>query len=418
MESSRLLKLSETTLGGSGVALHYANLIFIMEKMIKQPQLVGLNARNDLCSMLPATVRSSLSSRLKGVGFMANALHYAAELTSKGVPIDSQSESGTPLIWDAGHDILDHNVDPNAETKDNVTPLLSAVAAGSMACLELLVKTGAKANVFAGGATQLLISLPKQRGKAQKQKQEDKTHSIFPSTLTHKSYLLLKRSLCWLRLGQVEHALSDAKVCRELKPDWPKECFREGLVCYLRYRSDSRKHSNIVYANRRFYCLDDKGYCLDDKGRLYYFEPSSREWSFSYTYSPPCPYISARYERKKKRVFLAVRKGVFFTIYTCGGEKPMVYKLDESSDWEEINSTTLDGLTIFTSLYSYEMRVNLPWMRHSVYFPKVRLSNKCCVSYSFDEERYFPRKQWQEQEDLCPVENLWIRPPKKAIEYM
>ncbi|CAN7000779.1 unnamed protein product [Brassica oleracea var. botrytis] len=230
MESSRLLKLSETTLGGSGVALHYANLIVIMEKMIKQPQLVGLNARDDLCSMLPATVRSSLSSRLKGVGFRANALHYAAVTC---VPVDSQSESGTPLIWDAGHDILDHNVDPNAETKDNVTPLLSAVAAGSMACLELLVKTGAKANVFAGGATQLLISLPKQRGKAQKQKQEDKTHSIFPSTLTHKSYLLLKRSLCWLRLGQVEHALSDAKVCRERKPDWPKECFREGAALRL-----------------------------------------------------------------------------------------------------------------------------------------------------------------------------------------
>ncbi|KAF2543978.1 hypothetical protein F2Q68_00029393 [Brassica cretica] len=49
-----------------------------MEKMIKQPQLVGLNAKDDLCSMLPATVRSSLSSRLKGVGFRANALHYAA----------------------------------------------------------------------------------------------------------------------------------------------------------------------------------------------------------------------------------------------------------------------------------------------------------------------------------------------------
>ncbi|KAL0813361.1 hypothetical protein Bca101_069804 [Brassica carinata] len=46
---------------------------------------------------------------------------------------------------------------PNAETEDNVTPLLSAVAAGSMACLELLVKAGAKANVFAGGATQLLM---------------------------------------------------------------------------------------------------------------------------------------------------------------------------------------------------------------------------------------------------------------------
>ncbi|KAF2586432.1 hypothetical protein F2Q70_00034524 [Brassica cretica] len=137
MESLRLLKLSETTLGGSGVALHYANLIVVMEKMIKQPQLVGLNAKDDLCSMLPATVRSSLSSRLKGVGFRANALHYAAVT---GVPVDCQSESGTPLIWDAGYDLLDHNVDPNAETEDNVTPLLSAVAAGSMACLELLVK--------------------------------------------------------------------------------------------------------------------------------------------------------------------------------------------------------------------------------------------------------------------------------------
>ncbi|KAG2249402.1 hypothetical protein Bca52824_089030 [Brassica carinata] len=154
MESSGLLKLSETTLGGSGVALHYANLIVVMKKMIKQPQLVGLNARDDLCSMLPATVRSSLSSRLKGVGFRANALHYAAVT---GVPVDSQSESCTPLIWDAGHDLLDHNVDPNAVTEDNVTPLLSAVAAGSMACLELLVKAGAKANVFAGGATQLLM---------------------------------------------------------------------------------------------------------------------------------------------------------------------------------------------------------------------------------------------------------------------
>lgn len=210
-----------------------------------------------------------------------------------------------------------------------------------------------------------------------------------------------------LAFKNVEYGTVTTSTCHPEATEW----VTEGLVCYLRYRSDSRKHSNIVYANRRFYCLDDKG-------RLYYFEPSSREWSFSYTYSPPCPYISSRYERKKKRVFLAVRKGVFFTIYTCGGEKPMVYKLDESSDWEEINSTTLDGLTIFTSLYSYEMRVNLPWMRHSVYFPKVRLSNKCCVSYSFNEERYFPRKQWQEQEDLCPVENLWIRPPKKAIEYM
>ncbi|KAF8114903.1 hypothetical protein N665_0032s0034 [Sinapis alba] len=78
-ESSRLLKPPETTLGGSGVALHYANLIVVMEKMIKQPQLVGLDARDDLYSMLPASVRSSLRSRLKGVGFMATDGGLAAE---------------------------------------------------------------------------------------------------------------------------------------------------------------------------------------------------------------------------------------------------------------------------------------------------------------------------------------------------
>ncbi|KAF8101640.1 hypothetical protein N665_0202s0003 [Sinapis alba] len=90
------------------------------------------------------------------------------------------------------------------------------------------------------------------------------------------------------------------------------------------------------------------------------------------------------YGHKKKRIFLALRKGEFFTIITCGGEKS----------------------------------INLPWMRNSVYFPKLRFHCKCCVSYSFDEERYYPRKQWQEQEDLCPLENLWIRPPKTALDYM
>lgn len=42
------------------------------------------------------------------------------ELLSRGVPVDSESESGTPLIWAAGHDqkdavevLLEHNADVN-----------------------------------------------------------------------------------------------------------------------------------------------------------------------------------------------------------------------------------------------------------------------------------------------------------------
>lgn len=44
---------------------------------------------------------------------MTGEIELLKELLSRGVPVDSQSESGTPLIWDAGHDILDHNVDVN-----------------------------------------------------------------------------------------------------------------------------------------------------------------------------------------------------------------------------------------------------------------------------------------------------------------
>lgn len=192
------------------------------------------------------------------------------------------------------------------------------------------------------------------------------------------------------------------------------EWITEDLHFTLSFGNDELKHSNVVYAIRRFHCLDGNG-------SLYNFEPSTRVWRYEMVLLPDCPYISYRfryeYGRKKKRIFLAVRKGDFFKIITCGGEKPIVYKLD-SIQWKEINSTTLEGFTIFTSLYSSEMRVNLPWMRNSVYFPKLRFSCKCCVSYSFDEERYYPRKQWQEQEDLCPLENLWIRPPKRALDYM
>ncbi|KAJ0232133.1 Ankyrin repeat-containing domain-containing protein [Hirschfeldia incana] len=265
----------------------------------------------------------------------ATALHHAAgtgeiemlkEWLSRGVPVDSQSESGTPLIWAAGHDqkdtvqvLLEHNVNPNADTGDDVTPLLSAVAAG------------AKANVFAGGATPLhiavdigdleLINCLLKVGAHPNQKDEEGNRplevaalrenrkifeTLFPLT-TKSEYVLdwlvdgvlahmesnkeqednsnkaksgeagikkdlpevspeakaktaeikvedkmlfaidfeptdhtlfSNRSICWLRLGQAELALSDAKACGELKPDWPKASFREGAALRLLHRFD------------------------------------------------------------------------------------------------------------------------------------------------------------------------------------
>lgn len=73
------LKPPPTTLGAAALALHYANLIIVLEKMIKSPHLVGLDAREDVYAMLPNSIRSSLRARLKGVGFTATDPILATE---------------------------------------------------------------------------------------------------------------------------------------------------------------------------------------------------------------------------------------------------------------------------------------------------------------------------------------------------
>ncbi|XP_020243778.1 ankyrin-1 [Asparagus officinalis] len=50
--------------------------------------------------------------------------------------------------------------------------------------------------------------------------------------------LLSNRSLCWIQLGQAEHALADARACRQLRPDWSKACYREGSALLLLQRFD------------------------------------------------------------------------------------------------------------------------------------------------------------------------------------
>ncbi|XP_059667000.1 protein PSK SIMULATOR 1-like [Cornus florida] len=77
--NTKALKPPSSTLGAAALALHYANLIIVMEKMIRSPQLVGVDARDDLYSMLPSSVRSCLRTRLRGVGFSASDPVLAGE---------------------------------------------------------------------------------------------------------------------------------------------------------------------------------------------------------------------------------------------------------------------------------------------------------------------------------------------------
>ncbi|KAM0893786.1 hypothetical protein ACQ4PT_024892 [Festuca glaucescens] len=287
----------------------------------------------------------------------ATALHHAAGighidlmklLLGKGVDVESESDAGTPLVWAAGHGqqeavklLLEHNAKPNNETADGITSLLSAVAAGSIPCLEVLIQAGANPNVTAGGATPLHIAadsgnlemvkclllaggdpnttdddglkpiqvaalrdnlevvehlLPltspipgvsnwtvdgiveytlskmaeekaqvneaaslqsrqpvevspeaKKRSLEAKSRGDDafrrKDYLTAVDAYTkaiefdpNEAALLSNRSLCWLRAGQGERALEDAKACRALRPDWAKACFREGAALLLLQR--------------------------------------------------------------------------------------------------------------------------------------------------------------------------------------
>ncbi|KAI3750850.1 hypothetical protein L2E82_21714 [Cichorium intybus] len=53
------------TLGAVALALHYANVIIVLEKLVASPHLIGHDARDDLYNMLPKNVRYSLRKRLK-----------------------------------------------------------------------------------------------------------------------------------------------------------------------------------------------------------------------------------------------------------------------------------------------------------------------------------------------------------------
>lgn len=67
-----------STVGGSALALHYANVIIVIEKLLRYPHLVGEEARDDLYQMLPTSLRMSLRTNLKS--YVKNLAIYDAPL--------------------------------------------------------------------------------------------------------------------------------------------------------------------------------------------------------------------------------------------------------------------------------------------------------------------------------------------------
>ena len=58
--------------------------------------------------------------------------------------------------------------------------------------------------------------------------------------------LFSNRSLCWIRLGQADQALTDAQSCRGLRPNWAKAWYREGAALRLMQACSSFILSNFL----------------------------------------------------------------------------------------------------------------------------------------------------------------------------
>ncbi|TKY62047.1 phosphatidylinositol-3-phosphatase myotubularin-2 [Spatholobus suberectus] len=59
------LKPASFTLGDAALALHYANMIVLIERMVSSPHPINLDTRDDLYNMLPTTIRAALRAKLK-----------------------------------------------------------------------------------------------------------------------------------------------------------------------------------------------------------------------------------------------------------------------------------------------------------------------------------------------------------------
>ncbi|CAA7028023.1 unnamed protein product [Microthlaspi erraticum] len=181
------------------------------------------------------------------------------------------------------------------------------------------------------------------------------------------------------------------------------------------------RHGKLVYLDDRFYLLNLKGgYWLCS------FHPSSDRWEFRQTtclndHNNDGP--RQLHGPNKKTYHLAEKRGELFLMVTCGKEKPKVYKL-VSSEWKAMSDAELDGLTFFVSIYSCEVRSNLPEMRNNVYFSRFGNNRKHCAYYSFDESRYVRYNEsllynlWRHRGlELCPPRSIWIDPPSNVLDY-
>ncbi|KAL6634409.1 hypothetical protein ACP70R_027080 [Stipagrostis hirtigluma subsp. patula] len=202
-------------------------------------------------------------------------------LLARGAYIDPVGAGGTPLHIAAMEGqagtmkiLLDHHADCNKTDISGMTPLCTALNAASVECVKLLVKAGADVKADSiltalidatndnNGSAEFLncileasanchipddtwaehvngkkIAQLKLLGSKAVERKDYLSASGFYSKAINldpeDATLFSNRSLCWLRMGDAQKALLDALECREIRPDWPKACYRQGAALML-----------------------------------------------------------------------------------------------------------------------------------------------------------------------------------------
>ncbi|KAL0392784.1 UNVERIFIED_CONTAM: hypothetical protein Sradi_2501200 [Sesamum radiatum] len=115
-KSSLLVHAPPNSVGDSALALHYANVIIVIEKLLKYPHLVGEEARHDLYQMLPTSLRKTLKANLKS---------YTKDLAIYDAPLahDWKEKLDSMLKWlsPLAHNMIRWQTERNFEQQQIVT---------------------------------------------------------------------------------------------------------------------------------------------------------------------------------------------------------------------------------------------------------------------------------------------------------
>ncbi|XP_027352486.1 uncharacterized protein LOC113863198 [Abrus precatorius] len=78
------LKSASFTLGDAALALRYANMIALIERVVSSPHPIDLETRDDLYNMLPTSIRTALRAKLKcHAKSKSSSIHHDANLAAE-----------------------------------------------------------------------------------------------------------------------------------------------------------------------------------------------------------------------------------------------------------------------------------------------------------------------------------------------